>query len=558
MTQMRLNLGHELVVDLFAGGGGASEGIRLALGRDPDVAVNHDPEAVAVHAANHPATVHYIEDVFRVDPVVATGNRPVGLLWASPDCTHHSKARGGKPRSKKVRSLAWVVVRWARRVRPRVIALENVEEFQDWGPLTEDGRPCPLRRGQTFRHFVAQLERQGYRVEHRELRACDYGAPTIRRRLFLIARRDGLPIRWPAPTHGDPASDAVKRGRLLPWRTAAECIDWSIPAPSIFERSRPLAENTMKRIARGVQRFVLEAAEPFIVGLAHGDHRERPGSRSHGLDEPLRTVHAGGNNHALAVPYFIPRHGEREGQDPRTRAVTGPMPTVTATANGATLVTPYIVGIDHQSSRSSEHPLGAPLSTVTGKARHAVVAAFLAKHYGGVTGIHVCQPTGTVTTQDHHAVVATHLLNLKGSDRRHRAMDTPAPTITAGGTHAAMVAALLAPYYGSGSGTTGRDLRDPAPTVTARDRLQLVTVKVDGETYVLTDIGMRMLQPRELFRAQGFGDHYIIDHGPDGRKLSKAAQVRLCGNSVCPPLAAAIVAVNFAHEAAWMDDEAAA
>lgn len=486
MIQHPLQLGSELIIDLFAGGGGASTGIEAALGRAVDIAVNHDPDAIQQHEANHPDTLHLTEDVFRVDPVMVTGNQPVGLLHASPDCTHHSKAKGGKPVSSKRRGLAWVTIRWLRRVRPRVMTLENVEEFADWGPLVKktdeagnvvsfpDGKPqlvpCPVRKGEEFRKFVDQIRRQGYQVEWRILRACDFGAPTIRRRLYLVARRDGLPIVWPKPTHGDPDSREVKRGKLLPWRSAAECIDWSLPAPSIFTRRKPLAPKTLDRIAKGVVRFVLEAPEPFILT------------------------------------------------------------------------------IDHQSSPNGVQDISQPLSTITAKARHCLVAAFLAKHYGGVTGIDIRQPTGTVTTVDHHALVAAHLLNLKGSDRRARAMDAPAPTICAGGTHAALVSALMAPYYGSGSGTTGRDLRDPAPTVTTKDRLQLVTVQINGETYVLEDIGMRMLQPRELYRAQGFPDTYIIDRGADGRPFSKEAQVRMCGNSVCPPVMEAIVRANFSHE----------
>lgn len=255
-----------LYIDNFAGGGGASTGIELGLGRPVDIAVNHDPEAVAMHDINHPHTRHYCESVWDVDPRAITGGRPVDLCWFSPDCKHFSKAKGGTPVSKKIRGLAWVALRYAATVRPRVIMLENVEEFVTWGPITRDGRPCPQNKGRTFASFVNALRRHGYQVDWRELRACDYGAPTIRKRLFLIARRDGLPIVWPEPTHGDPASAEVKTKRLKPWRTAAEVIDWSIPCPSIFNRARPLAENTLRRIARGLQRYVIEAQQPFIVG----------------------------------------------------------------------------------------------------------------------------------------------------------------------------------------------------------------------------------------------------------------------------------------------------
>ncbi len=448
--QLRLALDDELIVDNFAGGGGASMGIEMALGRGVDIAINHDPQALAMHEANHPHTRHYQADVFEVDPVEACGGKRVGLAWFSPDCKHFSKAKGARPVDRKIRSLAWVAVRWAKAVRPRVIILENVEEFQDWGPLLPDGRPCPARKGLTFRRFVRALEAEGYAVDWRELRACDYGAPTIRKRLFLIARCDGAPIVWPEPTHGDPSSRAVRNGRLSPWLTAAECIDWSHPCPSIFERPRPLAENTLRRIARGIHRFVLEAAEPFIVKTNHtADGYEC--FRGQGLREPMQTV--------------------------------------TAHANGAALVVPSV------------------------GTRRDLVAAFLAKHYGGNytgPGWPLNRPISTVTARDHHALVA----------------------------------AMLAPYYGSGSGTTGRDLRLPVPTVTTRDRLQLVTVSIDGRDYVLTDIGMRMLQPRELYRAQGFPDEYVIAPRVNGRPLSKSAQVRMCGNSVSPVLARHLVEAN--------------
>lgn len=499
---------HELIVDNFAGGGGASLGIQLALGRSPDIAINHDAEAIAMHTANHPGTRHYCEDVWDVDPRAATGGRAVGLAWFSPDCKHFSKAKGGKPVDKKIRGLAWVAIRWAAAVHPRVIVLENVEEFQTWGPLLDDGKPCPLRKGLTFRRWHKQLANLGYHIEMRELRAHDYGTPTIRKRLFIIARCDGLPIRWPERTHGP---------GLLPYHTAAECIDWDIPCPSIFTRKKSLVSATLRRIARGVMRYVVDAAEPFII-------KHRTGSVGSSINDPLHTVTAGsylkrpaaaGHAMGLVVPYFIPRHGERKGQEPRTRSVERPMPTITATANGASLV-----------------------------------AAFLAKHYGGneTPGSDVRDPISTITAKDHHAVVAGYLLNMKGADRRMRGIDQPAPTVCAGGNHAALVAALMAPYYGQGSGTTGRKLDEPTPTITTKDRLQLVTVTIDGETYVLTDIGMRMLQPRELYRAQGFPESYIIDPVVDGKRLSKEAQVRMVGNSVCPPVAAAVIAANFGEQ----------
>jgi DNA (cytosine-5)-methyltransferase 1 len=398
-----------------------------------------------------------------------------------------------------VRGLAWVVIRWAKRVRPRVIMLENVEEFADWGPLTDDGKPCPLRKGKTFNLWLNQLRRFGYRVEHRELRACDYGAPTTRKRLFVIARCDGLPIVWPEPTHGP--------GRL-PYRTAAECIDWSLPCPSIFERARPLAENTLRRIARGVMKYVVNSGDPFIVPLTHtGDARVHP------IDEPVRTLTtAKGGELTLCAPTLVQTgYGEREGQAPR------------------------VPGIDK--------PLG---TVVAGGQKHALVAAFLAKHYGGneTPGTALGRAIDTITTQDHHALVASTITKLRGTNTGH-ATDEPLQTIAARGTHFAEVRALLMKYYGSDQDPK---LREPLHTVTTRDRFGLVTVH--GEQYAIADIGMRMLQPRELYRAQGFPDSYVIEFEHKGRPLPKHAQVRMCGNSVCPPIAAALVRANFAHEAA--------
>jgi DNA (cytosine-5)-methyltransferase 1 len=501
--QFILPLAHELVVDLFAGGGGASTGIEMALGRHVDIAVNHDPEAVSLHQANHPQTQHFVSDVFEVDPRVVCGDQCVGLLWASPDCKHFSKAKGGKPVSKKIRGLAWVVIKWAKLVRPRVICLENVEEFQTWGPLADDGRPCPERKGSTFKRWKAQLENLGYRVEHRELRACDYGAPTIRKRLFLVARCDGLPIVWPEPTHG--------AGRK-PWRTAAECIDWTIPCPSIFERERPLAEATLRRIAHGIKRYVLDEARPFIVPIQNAGWGDRPRD----IDKPAPTVTGGtkGGTFALAVPTLIQTgYGERAGQAPR---VPG---------------------------------LHKPLGTAVDGQKHALVAAFLAKHFGGEpepgkTAADLRRPAPTVLAQGGpQAVVTSHLAKLRGTSNSAGTYD-PLGTISAGGQHHAEVRALLLKYYG-----TDQDpqLQEPLHTVTTKDRFGLVTVK--GEIYAIADIGMRMLQPRELYRAQGFPDTYQIDRGADGRVLSKAAQVRMCGNSVCPPLARALVLANYADAA---------
>lgn len=585
--QYILPLADELVIDLFAGGGGASTGIEQAIGRHVDIAINHDPQAVSLHQANHPQTQHHVSDVFEVDPRTVCAGRAVGLLWASPDCTFHSKARGGKPfrdrnRARRRRGLAWVVCHWAREVQPRVIALENVEEFQHWGPLLADGTPCPRRRGSTFQRWVAQLRNLGYAVEWRELRACDYGAPTIRKRLFLVARRDGLPIVWPAPTH---AAKPAKGSGLQPWRTAAECIDWSIPCPSIFERQRPLADATLRRIAHGIKRYVLEAAEPYIVQFTHGDGKpggvQRWGKGTHRIDAPLPTLTTKAE-HCVAVPTLIQAgYGERPA---RWRCLScryvyeaGDLPTCGCTKCGSDADPVMIAG---QAPRVPG--LDKPLGTAVGANKHALVAALLAKHFGGepqagktaadlrhpaptvlasggpqaVVTSHLAKlrgtshsaaadaPLGTISAQgEHHALVSSHLLT-NTTGHAGGATDAPLHTIATGGHHAE-VRALLLKYYGTDQDP---ELREPLHTVTTKDRFGLVAVQ--GELYAIADIGMRMLQPRELYRAQGFPDSYVIEHGADGRPLSKAAQVRMCGNSVCPPLARAIVAANYIERAA--------
>ncbi len=485
----------ELVVDLFAGGGGASTGIEMALGYGTvDVAVNHDAMAIALHEANHPCTVHYVSDVFEVDPREATQGRPVGLLWASPDCTDHSKAKGSAPiRDKRRRALAWVVKRWAGQVRPRVIMLENVEEFIEWGPIV--GRPGAYRRderrkGRTFRRFWRSLVDMGYDVQWKELRACDYGAPTTRRRLFLVARCDGKPITWPRPTHGP-------KGQK-PYRTAAECIDWSIPMCSIFATKaearawakehgvstprRPLASKTLARIAAGVRRFVIEAENPHLVN-------------------------------ASDIPFLVPRYGERPGQVPRTLSITEPYPVVVPTANGGSLVT----------------------------ARVEQVATFLARHWGGMVGTTVDRPFPTITTKgSQDQVVAVHLAHFQTREPAGgQGADTPLRTVLTK-SKAALVASFLQRYNGQGIGGA---LNEPSPTVTTKDRLGLVTVAVDGTSYVITDIYMRMLTPRELYRCQGFPEWYEIEQVED-RKLSKTEQVLYVGNSVSPPLAAALAWSN--------------
>jgi DNA (cytosine-5)-methyltransferase 1 len=486
----------ELVVDNFAGGGGASYGIEQAIERAIDYAINHDAEAIAVHRANHPLTKHLIEDVWAVDPAKLCAGRPVGLAWFSPDCKHFSKAKGGKPVEKKIRGLAWVVIRWARAVRPRVIMLENVEEFQTWGPLTADGMPDPSRKGRTFRSWRRALERLGYEVELRELRASHYGAPTIRKRLFIIARCDGQPIVWPNPTHGP---------GLLPYRTAGDCIDWSLPCPSIFERKRPLADATLSRIARGLKRFVFDAAEPFIVTCNH----EGGGFRGQGLKEPLRTVCRSRDAHGLVMPFV-----EQANTGAPAHGIAEPLSTIMGKGANQRLVVPMALRIDHRGAGSR-----------------------------GASDVR--DPLATTTTENPHALVTSHLLKLYGSCPDGQQMTLPFPTIRAGGTHLAEVRAFLIKYYGVG---TGQTLFDPMHSITTKDRLGLVLVR--GVEYQIVDVGLRMLQPRELYRAQGFPDHYIIEPEVDGRKLSKTAQVRMCGNSVCPPMARALVEANLCQQPA--------
>ena len=491
---------YELIVDNFAGGGCASRGIEEATGRHVDIAINHNAQAIEMHKANHPKTKHYCEDVWHVDPVEACNGQPVGLAWFSPDCRHFSRAKGGKPVEKKIRGLAWVVLRWAAKVKPRVIILENVPEFVTWGPLAEDGKPDPNRKGETFNSFINALKRNGYKYEWKELKACDYGAPTIRKRFFLIARCDGKQIVWPEPTHGNPKTNTVKVGKLTPWRSAAECIDWSIPCPSIFDRKRPLAENTMRRIALGIFKFVINNPEPFIVQVNHSSD----GFRGANLSEHFPTV-TSKNGFGVVMPYITQYHGERKANEVWGQSVEN------------------------------------PLMTVDTSNRYSLVATFLAKHYGGGykgAGAGMDKPMPTVTTVDHNAIVTSNLIQLNRTSVGQE-LTTPLNTITAGGKKFGEVRAFLIKYYGQG---LGQRVSDPIHTITAKDHFGVITIH--GQDYQIVDIGMRMLTPRELFRAQGFPDSYIIDRNTNGRTLSKAFQVERCGNAVPPAFARALVESN--------------
>lgn len=594
----------EIIVDSFAGGGGASLGISRALGRCPDIAINHDADAIAMHAANHPDALHCTEDVWKVSPHKITSGKPVGLLWASPDCKHFSRAKGSKPVSKNIRSLAWIVVKWAAECSPRVIVLENVREFEDWGPLLpqqqclacdwkgtegqtllarqrrrcpkcnsvrlrvkEELVPDPDKKGLTFRRFVGRLKKLGYKVDWRSLNAADFGAPTHRRRLFLIARNDGLPIEWPAATHADPkkidAGGDLFGPALQPWRMAAECIDWSISCPSIFDRKRPLAEKTLKRIAAGIKRYVLENPKPFIVPVTHVGER-----RNHSIDEPMPTVTGANRGEmALVTPFMIPRYGESGHQPPRSSSVEKPMPAVIPTANGATLISPILVGAGGPDYAAKPREADRPIGSLTAEPRTAVVSAFIAKHFGGQVGtpidtplptttvrgtqnqvavanlVHMNhgektwngadEPLRTITSGTHAALIASNLVRFNHDDAGIP-VDAPAPTITQC-NHAALVYSFLIRYFGT---AIGQHVTEPIYTITGKDRFGLVTVTIDGEPYVIVDIGMRMLVPRELARCQGFPDSYVLT----GTKTSQVARI---GNSVCPDVAAAIIEANF-------------
>lgn len=463
---MQLDLFREIIVDNFAGGGGASTGIEMATGLSVDIAINHDPAAIAMHKVNHPDTEHYCESVWDVDPVKAVKERKVGLAWFSPDCKHFSKAKGGKPVDKKIRGLAWIAVKWAIAVKPRVIMLENVEEFKTWGPLTDEGYPDEKQKGKTFNSFVKALEALGYEVEFKELRACDYGAPTIRKRFFMVARCDGKPIVWPKPTHGDPNSLEVQAGKLKPWRKASEIIDWSIGTPSIFDRKKTLADNTMRRIARGIQKFVVDNPQPYIVRIGQtGFGKDR---LQYEIDKPLTTITTKAE-HCLVTPFLSQYYTETNPNEVRGQSVKEPVYTI-PTAN-----------------------------------RFGLVTAFVAQHYKSSIGHELNQPLNAVTTVN----------------------------------KASLVQAFLMKYYGS---DIGQSIGEPLHTVTTKDRFGLVTLK--GEDYQIVDIGMRMLQPHELYAAQGFPEEYIIDRDFEGKPYSKTQQVARCGNAVPPPFADALVRAN--------------
>lgn len=540
----------ELIVDNFAGGGGASTGIEMATGYSVDIAINHDPEAIKMHKANHPNTKHYCENVWAVDPVKACNGHPVALAWFSPDCKHFSKAKGGKPKDKFIRGLAWVACRWAGLVRPRVIMLENVEEFKTWGPLGRRHHPIKAKQGETFQKFVQQLTDLGYEVQFRELIAADYGAPTMRKRFFIIARCDGKPIVWPEPTHAPADSEEVKAGLKKPYVGAYTQIDFSRPCPSIFDTSeeikekygiravRPLAQKTMDRIARGFIKFVLNNPKPFIIQCNHGGER-----RPNDIREPMPTI-TGKHGYGIVEPYMV-QIGQTGFTKDRSKDVREPLTTIVS-KNEHCLISPTLIQYHSETSKDGVRgqTIEDPIMTVDSSNRYGLVTSFLHKYYDGGykgAGETVENPLPTVTAWDHNSVVTANLIQMNnhcdGKDIRQ-----PLPTITAGDGHFGEVRAFLIKYYGQG---TGQDIEQPLDTVTARDRFGLVTI--EGVDYQIVDIGLRMLEPRELYGCQGFPEDYIIDHDYTGKTYPRSEQVRRCGNAVCPPIPAALVRANLSE-----------
>lgn len=588
MSKAQISMREEKIVDSFAGGGGASTGIELATGRVVDIAINHDPDAILMHKTNHPHTAHYQASVWDVDPLEVTGGSPVGLLWASPDCKHFSKAKGGKPVDKRIRGLAWIVLRWAGTVRPRVIILENVEEFQTWGPVRR-GHPIKAKTGQTFRRFIDQLEGLDYTVEWRELVAADYGAPTTRKRFFLIARCDGRPIVWPEPTHAPADSPEVLAGKKLPWRSAAEIIDWSLPCPSIFDTreqirekyglsaQRPLRPNTMRRVIRGVDKFAIKAPDPFLVVVNHagdfrGQNAEDPlqtitAKNGYGvaspvmapltmhnnenatgtkITEPVNTItSSGAGGHQMVItPAMIQYHTEQT-ERVRGQGVTAPIMTIDASNRyglaAASLVKYY--GSDNQGQSA-----GVPLHTVTTKDREGVLAANLAKFYGGAytgDGSKLSDPLHTVTAVDHNALTATHLIKMKGTNLGGP-MSEPVQTITAGGGHHGVVTTQITRAEPGADLRHWPEIRELLNTYCGYDLgpEDVILFQIGGAWYFMADIGLRMLTPRELYRANGFPDDYKIERDYTGQTYGKSKQVARCGNAVPPPFATALVRAN--------------
>lgn len=534
----------ECFVDSFAGGGGASTGIEMATGHPVDIAINHNEAAIMMHRRNHPFTEHYIEDIWQVDPNQAVRGRHVRLAWFSPDCKHFSRAKGAAPVDKKIRGLAWVVLRWAASVRPDVIMLENVPEFVTWGPVRR-GKPIKSKAGETYRKWLSQLESLGYVIETRKICAADYGAPTIRTRFHLIARCDGETIVWPERTHAPKDSYYVKDGKYLPWRAASEIIDWSVPCPSIFASKkdikdqyginaiRPLKENTLRRIARGLDKFVLKSSEPFIIS-------NNTGNSPHGMDEPVPTITTGNRNYILA-PTLIQYHSEQSEREVRGQTVDCPIQTVDA-ANRYGLSTAYLV--QYFSGEGNYHSVEKPLATITTKDREGLTAVFLSKFFKGVYGAKADRPLPTVTTIDHNSFIFAHIAHFKGKDKGQHPLD-PLMTITARDGQFAVVQTTVVKFDVQYT-QHWPEIRNMLNTYCGYDLKddEILLLNIGGVWYYISDIGMRMLIPRELYDAMGFPHDYIIDKDVNENPITRSDQVARCGNAVCPAVAEALVRAN--------------
>lgn len=547
--QAQISLLDEIIVDNFAGGGGASTGIELAAGRPVSIAINHDPDAILMHKTNHPYTDHYQESVWDIDPVQVCGGRKVGLAWFSPDCKHFSKAKGGKPVNRNIRGLAWIVLKWAGLVRPRVIILENVEEFQTWGPVKR-GKPIKSKAGMTFERWKSQLAALGYKIDHRELIAADYGAPTIRKRFFLVARCDGKPIRWPEPTHSKDGAGGLKR-----WCSAAEIIDWTVPCPSIFDTKqeiksrygqqavRPLADNTMRRIARGLDKFVLRAGKPFIVQVNHSGE-----FRGQGTEEPLQTI-TGKHGYGVCTPVMTAIGQNGFSQD-RSYSPEEPVRTVVSKAEQCVLSPCLIQYHTEQSENVRGQAINEPIMTVDAANRYAIDAAFLTEYYGGADhGQQADRPLHTSTSHDRQGIALAHIAEFKGQDKGQDCR-MPLRTITASAGEFGVVQTKITTVCDLWRWSQVREMLNQYCGYSIADD-EILLLNIAGTQYFISDIGLRMLTPRELYAANGFPPDYIIDRDYMGNVYSKSKQVARCGNAVPPPFATALVRANMPE---WCGD----
>ena len=540
-----------IIVDNFAGGGGASTGIELAAGRPVAIAINHDPDAILLHKTNHPYTEHLQASVWDVDPVEVCRGRPVGLAWFSPDCKHFSKAKGAALVDRNIRGLAWIVLRWAALVRPRVIMLENVEEFQTWGPVRK-GKPVKSKAGQTFLKWKQQLSDLGYTIDHRELVAADYGAPTTRKRFVMVARCDGKPIAWPEPTHGPRDSENVKAGKLLPWRSAAEIIDWTIPGYSIFDSKqeimerygvravRPLAENTMRRVIRGVDKYTIRSGKPFIVPTGYGE-RKGQAPRVHDMDDPLSTVVSTVKQNLcqpVIAPFIAQQKFRNDAQD-----ISNPLSTVTSVGAHELVSANLIQYHAEQTENVRASGLDNPINTMDASNRYGLTCANLVEYYGNGVPLDISEPMHTVTAHDREALTAAHIVEFKGQDIG-QSVTAPLRTITSSAGEFAECRTVLVKSGGSfGHWPEIRELLNRHCGYHLSDD-EVILMQIGCVYYYIADITMRMLTPRELYNAMGFPPDYIIDNDYMGNAYGKTKQVARCGNAVCPPLAEAMVRAN--------------